>query len=88
MQKPLIFNLLFSCKSKTHYHVKGALSESESFWNSEMAYWKQRVFKFWQSGGSGGGEWGGGGGGGLGCKSCTYILLNFYVYARPAFHTK
>ena len=40
MQKPLIFDFLFSCKSKTHYHVKGALSESESFSNSEMAYWK------------------------------------------------
>ena len=29
-----------------------------------MAYWKQRVYKFWQSGGSGSG--GGGGGGGRG----------------------
>ena len=26
MQKPLIFDFLFSCKSKTRYHVKGALS--------------------------------------------------------------
>ena len=26
MQKRLIFDSLFSCKSKTHYHVKGALS--------------------------------------------------------------
>ena len=46
--------------------MKGALSESESFWNSEMAYWKQRVYKFWQSGGSGGGGGGWGGGRGVG----------------------
>ena len=86
MQKPLIFNLLFSCKSKTHYHVKGALSESESFWNSEMAYWKQRAYKFWQSGGSGdgGGGWGEGWGG-WGVKAAPIACLTFTFTRGPPF---